>query len=162
MDRVSLPGLPEKRAGDFQLDSFDPPRFARVIYTPQESKPDRITIEAQAFEVDANGKFVAFNTGAPSRTNGSIHTINATGVGDTHTLVPAWVRVVGDYNADNLPAGATIASTLPATGNEGDQVYVEPTLYRWDIGMIEAIMRNKAEQLAGLIRNSEQLKTFDL
>lgn len=172
MERVTLPGLPEKRAADYQLDGFDPPRFARVKYTPQESKPDRAQIECQAFEVDAAGNFVAIpngpKAGEPSRTSGTIHVISISGVGDTHTLQPGWVRVVGDYSPtpneaqSGLPEGAQILEALPASGGIGDHVYVAPTLYRWDVGMVESTMRAKAEELAGLIRNSTAIANFEL
>lgn len=167
MDKVTLPGLPDKRAADYQLDGFDPPRFARVKYVPQESKPDRAQIECQAFEVDAQGNFVAWN-GEPSRTSGSIHVIAKSGIGDTHTLQPGFVRVVGDYaedpgvGQDALPEGTVVLESLPPTGAPGDQVYVAPTLYRWDVGMLETIMRGKAEELAGLIRNSEAIGNFEI
>jgi hypothetical protein len=163
VQKVSLPGLPAKRAADYQLDGFDDqPRYARVIYVPQETKPDRAMVEVQAFEIDADGRFMCAPNGAPSRTNGSIHVISMTGMGDTHTLVPGFVRVVGDYNADNLPEGAALATELPESGEPGDMVYIDPTLYRWDIGALETIMQGKANDLAGLLRNSEATVAFTL
>lgn len=162
MERVTLPGLPAKRAADYQLDGFDPPRYARVIYTPQESKPDRKMIEAQAFEVDANGNFVAnVVNGMPSRTAGTIHVISISGIGDTHTLQPGWVRVVGTYHEENLPTGAVIG-TLPATGNVGDMVFTGEHLYRYDAGMLEGVLQTKANELAQLLRNSTAIGDFEL
>lgn len=168
MEKVTLPGLPDRRAADYQLDGFNPPRYARVVYVPQESKPDRKQIEAQAFEVDSEGRLVPAANGSPSRTPGTIHLIAASGIGDTHTLQPGWVRVVGDYSPtpaegqDSLPQGAVEALSLPLTGTEGEMVYVSPVLYRWDAGMLESIMRAKASELAGLLRNAAALVDFDL
>ena len=162
MERVNLPNLPASRAADYRLDDFNPPRFARVIYTPQESKPDRKMIEVQAFEVDAAGVFVPAPNGMPSRTSGSVHVISVSGIGDTHTLQPGWVRVVGDYNIDTMPENAVAALALPISGSVGDLVYVEPTLYRWSEGMLEDIMKGKASELAGLLRNSLALGDFEL
>lgn len=163
----NIPNLPARRAAHFQLDGFDPPRYARVVYVPQESKPDRAQIEVQAFEVDADGNFVAWN-GVPSRTSGTIHVIALSGMGDTHTLQPGWVRVVGDYSPtpsegqEPLPEGAQTVAELPASGAIGDQVYVAPSLYRWDMGDVERILLGKAEELAGLIRNSAAIANFEL
>lgn len=170
MERVTLPNAPAKRSADFQLDGFDPPRFARVVYQPQETKPDRVMVEAQAFEVDADGRLVAYSTGAPSRTSGTLHMIGKSGVGDTHTLQPGWVRVVGDYSPTPdpdskqtaLPEGCQIVSEKPATGNPGDLIYVDPTMYRWDEGMLEGVMKAKAEELAGLIRNTAAIADIEL
>lgn len=159
MNRVTLPGLPDKRAADYDLGDG---KFARVIYMPQESKPDRKMIEVQAFQIDAKGRFVSQPNGAPSRTPGTVHVISTTGVGDTHTLLPGWTRVVGDYNESNLPPNAKVMDALPNTANVNDQVYVDPTLYRWDEGMVESIMRGKAKELGDLLRNSMALADFEL
>lgn len=159
MNKVSLPGLPAKRAADYDIGNGN---YARVIYTPQESKPDRKQIEAQAFQIDANGNFVPADTGVPSRTAGTVHVISVTGIGDTHTLTPGWVRVVGDYNADSLPEGTTIVEILPATADVGDTAYMGDTMYRWDEGMLETILKGKAQELADLIRNSTALNDFEL
>lgn len=156
-----IPGLPEKRAAHYQLDGFDPPRYARVVYVPQESKSDRAVIEVQAFEVDASGNFVSWN-GMPSRTPGTQHSISKSGIGDTHTLQPGWVRVVGDYAADTVGEGVTFSDVLPATGQPGDKVYIEPYLYRWDIGIIESTLQEKAKELAGILRGTDSLANFDL
>lgn len=169
MQKTTLPNLPARRAVDFMLDEFDPPRYARVIYSPQESRPDRKVIEAQAFEVDATGNLVAFDTGAASRTQGTMHTISMTGMGDTHTIVPGWVRVVGVFNAespqgspDALPEGTQVLSAKPASAAPGDLVLVGDTLFRWDVGALDRIVTAKAEELAGLLRNSAAAQDFDL
>jgi hypothetical protein len=168
---TTIPGLPAKRAAHYRLDDhngipFDPPRFARVIYIPQESKPDRAVIEAQAFEIDANGVLVANPaTGAASRTPGTLHTISMSGVGDTHTLNPGWIRVVGTHNPgqpNTLPEGTDIVTALPPTGTEGQTVFFVDHLYRWDIGMVELVMRGKAQELGGLLFNADASLSFEL
>lgn len=168
MEKVSLPGLPERRAADYMLSEFDPPRYARVIYTPQESKPDRKVIEAQAYEVRADGEFAKAPNGMPSRTPGTNHVIAMSGVGDTHTLTAGWVRVVGKYSQtplmdqSPLPEGTQVLTQKPSSGQEGDLIYVNETLYRWDIGMVESVMRAKAQELSDLIRNSQATVDFEL
>jgi hypothetical protein len=162
MDKVTLPGLPERRAADYQLDGFDPPRYARVVYTPQESKPAYALIEAQAFEVDTNGVFQSAPNGTPSRSTATKHTVQLAGVGDTHTLLPGWVRVVGTYDINNLPEGTQILDTLPESGTESDRIWCNNKLYRWSLGMVEEIMRGKAAELAGVLRNSAAMENFGL
>lgn len=161
MKKVKLAKMPAKRAQDFELDNS---KFARVIYKPVESRPDRIVIEAQAFEVDAKGQFVAYETGEPSRTPSTTHTISVTGLGDTHTLDPGWVRVVGtfDFNAGSVPEGTTKVTALPATGEEGDHVWYKEALYRWDKGVLLTILEGKAAELENLLKNSATLQTFTL
>ena len=125
-------------------------------------------VEVQAFEVDDSGHFVPFDNGAPSRTAGTIHAISMSGVGDTHTLVPGWVRVVGDYSPTpsetqkNLPDGTQILELKPATGEPGEYIYIDPTMYVWREGMLEDIMRGKAEELAQLLRNSAAIGDFEI
>lgn len=162
MQKTALPGLPARRAADYELDGFAPPRYARVIYTPQEATKERIVIQCQAFEVDEFGLFLAAPNGEPSRTAGTAHAISLSGIGDTHTLVPAWVRVVGTYAADALPAGCTEVDGLPATGEEGQLVYLAPTMYRWELGLVENVMAAKAGELAALLNNSAAIASFEL
>lgn len=179
IEKVILPGLPPKRAADFKLNAhngvpFEPPRYARVVYIPQESLPDRVVIEAQAFEVDAQGNLRSNpKTGAASRTSGTRHTISLSGVGDTHTVQPGWTRVVGNYSevadqsmgmlpvpedAIRIEAGAS----LPPTGTDGAQAWKDGTLYRWSRGMVEDVMYGKAADLAGLLFNSNAVADFEI
>jgi hypothetical protein len=169
MEKVTLPGLPERRAADYQLDGFNAPRYARVIYTPQESKPDRKIIDAQAYEVDANGNFVAAPLGYPSRTPGTLHTIAMHGIGDTHTITPGWVRIVGNYDPEAtagatnaLPTGTEFVETRPATGTAGAFIWWQGQLYQWQEGILDQILRGKAEELAGILRNSLASQDFEL
>lgn len=172
MKKKTLPNAPARRFGDYELEGFTPPRFARVIYQLIESKPDRKVIEAQAFEVDALGALVPYETGAPSRTPGTTHTIAASGMGDTHTLAPGWVRVVppsgttwtlGDTAMPrNLPEGCEPVDALPEVGVEGQQVFFNEQVMAWSLGVVETILRGKAEELAGILRNAEQLGDLNL
>jgi hypothetical protein len=159
MEKVTLPGMPARRAQDYAIEGG---RFARVIYVPQENRPDMKRIEAQAYEVNAAGAFVPAAEGYPSRTPGTQHTIAATGLGDTHTLTPGWVREVGYYNTDTLPEGTLIATQLPASGDIDERVFVEPHLYRFDMGEVARIMEGKAKELADLLRQADALAEFEL
>lgn len=173
MNEVTLPNMPAQRAQDFELTEFDPPRFARVIYSREESKADRAVISVQAFEVDVEGRFVASSAinGAPSRTPATTQTIVKTGIGDTHTLRPGFVRVVGSYSDDleaaipgqqPLPTGTVTSDQLPESAVEGAQYWVNQTLYRWDAGELARIMRGKAEELSGILRNSDEFAELEL
>lgn len=164
MYKITLPGVPDKRAADYDLGDG---KYARVIYTPQESSSDRKVIEVQAFEVDGFGLFVATPNGHPSRTPGTKHTIQTSGLGDTSTLLEGWVRVVGDYSATPegnqkpLPTDIVIADALPSVP-ETEFAYILGTLYRWDKGVLETIMQGKAEELQRLLRASNSLADFNL
>lgn len=166
MKKVKLAKMPAKRAQDFWLAGK---KYARVIYKPVESKPDRVVIEAQAFQVDAKGQLVAYETGEPSRTPSTSHTISVTGLGDTHTLDPGWVRVAGtfDFNAgtgltNSVPEGTKKVTSLPATGSDGAHVWYKDALYRWDKGILQTILEGKAAELENLLKNSATLQTFTL
>lgn len=176
MNTVTKTVLPNQadRMADYKLEEFDPPRYARVKYVPQESRPDRVVIEAQAFEVDANGNFISIKhgpkAGEPSRTSGTSHVIALSGISaGTHTLKPGWVKVPGSYDPSlpdgsvgGLPEGVPRVDSLPSQANTNDQVWYNNTLWRWDEGMIESVMRSKAEELAALLRNEEHFATFTL
>jgi hypothetical protein len=83
MKVTQLPGRPDRRAVDFELDEFTPSRYARVIYHQQENQRTHRVIHAQAFEVDKGGRFVAAADGSPSRTAGTPHTIVVQGAPPT-------------------------------------------------------------------------------
>lgn len=171
MHKVTLSGLPARRSADYQLDEFDPPRYARVSYVPKGTQNGVAEIEAQAFEVDADGVLQAHaETGRASRTSGTTHVIALSGMGDTHTLHPGWVRAVGSFDpkaepgsAQAAPEGTVTADALPTVAaTAGDHVWVDSILYRWDEGAIETIMQAKAAELAGVLRNSDLMGELSL
>jgi len=158
MKRVTLPTAPATRCMEFERDG----KFVRVLYRPVESQPDRRVIAAQAFEMTADGNFAQIATGAPSRVQETQHTLNISSIGDTHTLLPGWVREQVTASKEELPEGYVVMDTLPETGNDGDLVFVDPIPYRWDKGMVQTVCETKAEQMFALIKNSEALLDFEM
>jgi len=131
----------------------------RVTLKLVDPQPDRIVIDAQAFAVDARGAFLTAPDGRPSRTPSSAHVIIASALGDTHTLTPGWVRVVGDYTEATLPADVPRASgrpTDPPASNPSGQIYDTQTgtLWRWDAGELAHIETAKAQELLALLAHS--------
>lgn len=159
------------RAFDYELTGIEGvTRYARVILKPLGSFPDRLEVELQAFEMTAEGIPASHPvTGEASRTPGTKHTIYLTGMGDTHTLVPGWVRRVGSFDPTAEPGTPTAAppstpmlDNLPVSGEVDQHVWVKGALYRWDVGEIRRVTEGKADELAGLLRNSESIGDFTL
>lgn len=136
----------------------------RVSLMLHKSDTERLVLDAQAFELDAQDQFVVAPDGRPSRTRSTEHTILATSLGDTHTLHPGWVRIVGDYDQDTFEATAPRGQGKPTdppdwSTNPKGQFYDEDTGigYRWDAGEALRIARGKAEELCTIVRNSTHL-----
>lgn len=140
-------------------------KFARVVLEVQQRKTDRVEVEAQAFEIDADGNLLSAPNGAASRTPGTSHVIATSGVaGGTHTMKPGWVRVVGDYDADTFAADAERVTGKPTADAPVDtQVFdtVEGVGYRFDMGEIERIRQGKCDELRNIINQSAALADLD-
>lgn len=158
------PNLP--KAVDYQLGDINGPRFCRVVLEVQRRQSDRVEVEAQAFEIDADKRLVVAPSGASSRTPGTTHVIEISGIaGGTHVLKPGWVRVVGDYTEDTIDPSiphVTAKPTEPA--NIGAQFYDTTTgiQYRYDQGMLETIRQGKCEEMAAILAQSDALAALDL
>jgi len=131
--------------------------FVRVTLKLVDPQPDRIVIDAQAFAVDARGVFLTAPDGRPSRTPSSAHVIIASALGDTHTLNPGWVRVVGDYTEATLPADVPRASGRPTDPPASNRQCFDSdtgTLWRWDAGELARIETAKAQELLAILAHS--------
>ncbi len=149
-EKIEIEGFTSPRATHYALaDGL----FCRIVLIPQESKPDRFVIEAQAFEIDADGTLIAGPDGIASRTPGTSHTIARSALGDTCTIQPGWVRVVGDYDAGTVGDDFDLVTVVPAEKNTAGKVYntVTGIAYRWDEGCLERIRQGKAKELQDLL-----------
>ena len=94
-----------------------------------------------------------------------MHTLNASGIGDTHTINPAWTRIVGDYTRQTFNQQATFAEGKPTVDgvNYGDQYFDELTGigYVWNKGEALGIAEAKAEEMKRIVRNSPQISGLD-
>lgn len=166
MERITLPNTPAGLSPmDAALDySFSNGRFARVILEMSEGEMDHFKIKAQAYELDAQGNMVQAPKGYPSRTRQTNHTVARSSLGDTATLAPGWVRVPPaagtTIDATNVPEGTQFADTLPATGELGDMVFIDSTLYRWEKGVARQIAEAKVEELQTVLQNSAPLSNL--
>lgn len=164
MQRIQLPNRPATMPANTALLEFEHEGIlARVILT---NKPDMVdghlVMSAQAFQMTEEGQFVSAPNGYPSRTSGTTHTVNTSGlIAKTATLAPGWIRDVGhagnEVNPENLPEGATVAEALPASGEAGQRIYVEPFLYVWDEGIAVATAIDKVKELCAIVSASETL-----
>jgi hypothetical protein len=140
--------------------------YARVILEVQQRKSDRVEVEAQAFQIDADGAFIAAPSGAASRTSGTTHVISTSGVATgTHVLKPGWVRVVGDYNFETVPEDVPRVSAKPSEPGEIDARAFDEVagiLYRFDMGELERIRQGKCEELKAIINQSSALAELDI
>lgn len=157
---------PRTRIVDFEVDG----RFARVSLRLLEGADNNVRLDAQAFEVDAKGRFVTSPDGRPSRTPGTTHVVVASGLGNTHTLLPGWVRVVGDYDATTFEKTAPRGTGKPPADTPPDRA-VNPTGqyydeaegvgYRWDEGVAMTVAKGKVDELVAIARNSAPLSGID-
>lgn len=155
---ATLPPL--TKIEDFTCDE----QCIRVSLKLLQSDSDKLVLDAQAFEVDTSGTYLAGPDGRPSRTRGTQHVILASSLGDTHTLNPGWVRIVGDYDQSTFEPTAPRGTGKPSAepdweANPTGQYYDTATGigYRWDEGETLRIARSKVDELCGVIRNSAPL-----
>lgn len=156
---------PRTRLYDFQEDDV----LVRVSLRLQEAQESgNLTIDAQAFQVDAEGQYMAAPDGRPSRSPGSKHVLHTSSLGDTHSLHPGWVRIVGDYDAATFEKTATRSAGRPVEEpdfetNPTGQHFNESTGvgYRWSQGEAYAIALGKAEELLRIVKNSAPLSGLD-
>lgn len=166
MERVNLPNSPTGLSPmDAALDySFGDGRYARVILEMSEGEMDHFNIKAQAFELDIDGNMVQAPKGYPSRSRQTNHTVARSSLGDTATLVPGWIRVPpasqATTDATTVPDETYFAVALPATGTLGQLVYVNETLYRWDMGVARQIAEGKIIELQTVLQNSGPLSNL--
>lgn len=168
MKSVTLGNRPVTLAPRTKIEDFeDDGKYVRVSLKLRETTTDNIEIDAQAFEVDANGFFVAAPDGRPSRTRGTVHLVNASSLGDTHTLKPGWVRIVGDYNRETFEKSAVFApgkpTQKPDDTNPTRQHYDTDTGigYKWSRGETNGIARAKAKEMIELGNNSAPIAGMD-
>jgi hypothetical protein len=164
MERIELPNRPATMPENSALFEFEHEGvLARVILGMKADMVDgHIVMSAQAFEMSADGQFMPAPNGYPSRTASTTHTINTSGlIAKTATLAPAWIKDVGhagnEVNLENLPEGAIAADELPAAGQPGDRVYVDPFLYVWDEGIAISTAKEKVKELCAIVTASAPL-----
>lgn len=156
---------PKTRVVFFQHDD----KYVRVSLKLTEAGPDKMMLDAQAYEVDANDVLVDGPDARPSRTGSSQSMVIPSSLGDTHTLHPGWVRIVGDYNAETFDPTAPQTEGKPSgepdwETNLNGQHYDTLTGigYRWDKdGEVIRIARGKAEELLNIVRNSNPIAGID-
>lgn len=139
--------------------------YARVVIEVQNRRNDRVEIEAQAFEVNANGKLMEGPQGIASRTSGTPHTIELSGVAaGTHSLKPGWVRVIGTYDEATLPPEVTRVTGKPTVdGTIGELVYdtTKGVQYRYVAGELEDLRQLKCAELLAVITQSNSIADLD-
>lgn len=165
MERITLGNRPANlppmtRIEDFQHDG----RNVRVSMKLLQSDGEKLIIDAQAFEIDADGAYIAGPDGRPSRTRGLQSVVQASSLGDTHTLNPGWVRIVGDYDGNTFEPSAPRGEGKPTgepdwQANPTGQFYdtASGIGYRWDEGETLRIAKARAEELCNIARNSSPL-----
>lgn len=144
----SLPHL----AGDYPLSEG----VCRVTVTKVGSHAGHITYHAQAWQLDADGRFQTDDSGYPIRSPGSDHSINLSAIAArTATRDPGWVKVLpaaGEVlGPDALPDGWSIADVLPDAAEPGQRVMVDGQGWEWSIGELERIRLGKREELAQIL-----------
>lgn len=172
MERVTLGNRPATLPPRCKIEDFlHDGKYVRVSLKLREGTVENhFILDAQAFEVDANGLNVVGPDGRPSRTSNSGHTIETTSIGDTHTLNPGWVRIVGDYDANTFEPTAVRGTGGKPT--EEPEISTNPTRqfydtdsgigYRWDDeGESLRICKSKVLEMCNIIRNSAPLAGID-
>lgn len=165
MERITLGNRPASIPATTRIEDFlhDGIRV-RVCMDLLRGPDDTLIIDAQAFEVDAAGAFVSGPNVRPSRTRGLQTTVQASSLGDTHTLSAGWVREVGTYTADSFapyaPRGEGKPTAEPDWQANPSGQYFDTAAgigYRWDEGEALRIAKARAEELCNIVRNSSAL-----
>lgn len=166
-----LPPLPNRpatmppRTRIYDFDCGDGVLARVSLRLVSDGNTSHISIDAQAFEVDEIGLPLWAPDGRPSRTPGTLHTLSASGIGDTHSISPAWTRIVGDYTRETFNQQATFAEGKPTVDgvNYGDQYFDELTGigYVWNKGEALGIAEAKAEEMKRIVRNSPQISGLE-
>lgn len=170
MQLVTLGNRPEVLAPRAKIfDYLVDGRYIRVSVELVESVKEEldspslrmVTLDAQAFEVDANGSNLIAPNGRPSRTESTRHKIVASSLGKTHTLAPGWVDKIGDYTEASFPASVPRIEGRPsgepdwATNPTGESFdLLTQRAYRWDEGMTAHIVKEKINDMLLIIQNS--------
>lgn len=170
MNQVTLGNRPETLPPMTKLLDYDAGdgKYVRVSMKLLGTANDTVTVNAQAYQVDANGNFTVAPDGRASRTMDTNHTIATSSLGDTHTMNPAWVRVVGDYNADTFepsaPRGIGKPTAPPDVAENPSKQYYDTAAgvgYRYDNGEISRIAEGKVNDMLGIITNSGAITGID-
>lgn len=164
------PIAPKVTIYDFECDCGS---LVRVSMKLESVERDEIKISAQAYEIDADGRFLNAPDGRPSRTEGTEHNVQKSGLGSaaapgTHTLNPGWVRVVGDYDIETFDQSAPRGEGVP----QGEPIWDVNTAgkyydtatgigYRWDKGEKVRIAHGKVDELLSIIANSNVLSDIE-
>lgn len=144
--------VPQTKLLDFTSGDLNVRVSLRLL---QSDKPDTITIDAQAFQVDGSGAIMCAADGRPSRTPGTRHTVSTSSLGDTHTLAPGWVREVGDYTAEDFGPDARHGRGLPQGDNATPYFDDDAGIgYRWSQGETAMIAESKVRELERIVANS--------
>lgn len=169
MERITLGNRPESLQPRTRIEDFSHNGVnARVSLKLVEAGGDKLLIDAQAFEVDSNGSYKFAPDGRPSRTPGTSHMVMASSLGDTHTLNPGWIRIVGDYDAGTFESTAARGEGRPvsepewATNPTGQ--YYDNTSgvgYRWDEGEVLRIAKGKVTELMNIVANSGSISGIE-
>lgn len=176
MQRINLDNRPAVLPPRNRIEDFVTASSVRVRVSLKliEAGGDKLLIDAQAFEVNADGININAPDGRPSRTPGTQHAVLATSLASvvnpdgTHTLNPGWVRIVGDYDAETFEPTASRSLERPSGEPDWDtnptgQHYNAATGigYRWDEGEVLRIARSKVDDLISIISNSAPIAGID-
>lgn len=169
MERITLGNRPAVLPPRTKIEDFsEDDKYIRVSLKLVEAGADKMMIDAQAFEVDSAGTLLSGPDGRPSRTPGTGHMIMPSSLGDTHTLSPGWVRIVGDYDANTFEPTATRGDGKPVTEpdlieNPTGQYFdlLTGIGYRWEEGETIRIARGKVTELMNILRNSAPISGIE-
>ena len=170
MQEVVLGNRPVQQAPMSKLLDFEHEgKHIRVSIKLSQADPVNLVINAQAFEVDANGVNITAPDGRPSRTGDTGHSVIMSALGDTHTLKPGWTRIVGQYDQESFEASAPRGTEKPVAEpdwatNPTGQFYNTATdqAWKWDSeGEVFRLAKAKVEEMMNIIRNSAPLAGLD-
>ncbi|MEF2154646.1 hypothetical protein V3390_00090 [Luteimonas sp. FXH3W] len=155
MQATELPNRPATIPTNCTIMDFeDGGKYFRVSMKLVDASSGSISIDAQCFEVDANGNFMTAPDGRPSRTAGSVKTVMASSLGDTHTLNPGWVRKVGTYQEADFENAAP--TTPPAIGDTYFDT-AKQTAFEYVEGEKMRIAKGAVDDMMAIIANSSAI-----
>lgn len=155
LKQITLPN-PAPLSGDYELADGS---LCRVTLTKQGSGNGHIHYEAQAWLMDADGKFVTDVAGFPIRTPGSVHGLHLSAVANRSASRDAgWVKKASTFDPVAGPAGYELIEGAPIAGADTALKYFDTVAnqaWEWSEGEMALWRQGKAEELAQILAERE-------
>ena len=156
MKRIEIADL-AKNAFAYELDDGRVYRLHMNLITPVDklATADYVEVETNGYEIDKHGNFVVDDNGEPitlAKQRARIPLANVRA--GTDSIKEGWqAQAMPSEKSDPEAYAATVEGAkklkkLPKTGEQGDKVMVDGTVYAYGLGLYEQVRRQRLAQVA--------------